>query len=76
VVNTGFESEAPPSGGASCNWSAIFWELEELMPFSSKPWWRWGFRRLGAPKISLLKGTMTEGVRWKLVHKHLAAPEA
>ena len=50
---------------------SIFWELEELMPFSSKPWWRWGFGWLGAPKISLLKGTMTEGVRWKLVHKHV-----
>ncbi|MGB5192828.1 MAG: FAD-binding protein [Polyangiales bacterium] len=50
---------------------SIFWELEELMPFSGKPWWRWGFGWLGAPKISLLKGTMTEGVRWKLVHKHV-----
>ena len=50
---------------------SIFWELEELMPFAGKPWWRWGFGWLGAPKISLLKGTMTEGVRWKLVHKHV-----
>jgi delta24-sterol reductase len=50
---------------------SIFWELEELMPFSTKTWWRWGFGWLGAPKISLLKGTMTEGIRWKLVHKHV-----
>jgi delta24-sterol reductase len=41
------------------------------MPFSTKTWWRWGFGWLGAPKISLLKGTMTEGIRWKLVHKHV-----
>lgn len=50
---------------------SIFWELEELMPFAGHPAWRWTLGWLGAPKISLLKKTMTEGVRHKLVHKHV-----
>ncbi|MEM9727255.1 MAG: FAD-binding protein [Myxococcota bacterium] len=50
---------------------SIFWELEELMPFAARPLWRYTLGWLGAPKISLLKKTMTEGVRHKLVHKHV-----
>jgi Delta24-sterol reductase len=51
---------------------AIFWELRELIPFGNHPAYRWLFGWLGAPKVALLKKTMTKGVREKLVFKHVA----
>ncbi len=50
---------------------AIFWEIRELLPFANHPVYRYLFGWLGAPKVSLLKKTMTEGVRQKLVFKHV-----
>lgn len=49
---------------------AIFWEIRELIPFGNHPVYRNLFGWLGAPKVSLLKRTMTEAVRQKLVFKH------
>lgn len=50
---------------------SIFWELEELIPFGNHPVYRYLLGWLGAPKVSLLKRTMTEEVRHRLVYKHV-----
>jgi delta24-sterol reductase len=50
---------------------AIFWEIRELLPFGNHPIYRYLLGWLGAPKVSLLKKTMTEEVRQKLVYKHV-----
>jgi Delta24-sterol reductase len=51
---------------------AIFWEIRELLPFGNHPLYRWLFGWMGAPKVALLKKTMTQGVRDRLIHKHVA----
>lgn len=50
---------------------SIFWELEELVPFGNHPLYRHLLGWLGAPKVSLLKRTMTEEIRRRLVEKHV-----
>lgn len=50
----------------------LFWKLRELIPFSEHPLYRWLLAWMGAPKVSLLKRTMTEDVRQRLVHKQVA----
>ncbi|MEM7104707.1 MAG: FAD-binding protein [Bacteroidota bacterium] len=42
---------------------SIFFQLKDLIPFGNKPWYRWLFAWLGAPKISLMKYTMTKELR-------------
>lgn len=49
---------------------SLFWEIRELIPFGNHPVYRNLLGFLGAPKVSLLKRTMTEAVRQKLVFKH------
>lgn len=51
---------------------AIFWEIRELLPFANHPVYRYLLGWLGAPKVGLLKKTMTEEVRQRLVYKHVA----
>jgi Delta24-sterol reductase len=51
---------------------AIFWELRELIPFGNHPLYRWLLGWLGAPKVALLKKTMTKGIRDNLVRRHVA----
>lgn len=50
---------------------AIFWEIRELLPFANHFAYRYLLGWLGAPKVSVLKKTMTEEVRQKLVYKHV-----
>jgi Delta24-sterol reductase len=50
---------------------SVFWEIEYLIPFSNKAWYRYLFGWLGAPKISLLKATMTKEIRQRVINKHI-----
>lgn len=42
---------------------SVFFQLKVLMPFSNSWWYRWFFAWLGAPKISLMKFSMTKELR-------------
>ncbi|MFW6049543.1 MAG: FAD-binding oxidoreductase [Myxococcota bacterium] len=50
----------------------LFWKLRELIPFAEHPAYRLLLGWMGAPKVSLLKRTMTEGVRKRLVYQQVA----
>lgn len=42
---------------------SVFFQLKDLIPFANKPWYRWLFAWMGAPKISLMKLTYTKELR-------------
>jgi delta24-sterol reductase len=50
---------------------SIFWELEDLVPFGNRWWYRWTWAALGPPKVSLLKAFWTPEVRHDLIYKHV-----
>jgi len=50
---------------------SVFWELEGLIPFCHHPLYRFFWSWMGAPKISLLKFTMTKEVRVSTVLQHV-----
>lgn len=49
---------------------SIFWELEDLIPFGNRWWYRWTWAALGPPKVSLLKAFWTPEVRYDLLYRH------
>jgi delta24-sterol reductase len=53
---------------------SIFWEVEEIIPFGNKPWFRYLLGWTMPPKISLLKLTQTETLR-QLYEKHHVAQD-
>jgi delta24-sterol reductase len=50
----------------------LFWKLRELIPFAEDPAYRWLLGWMGAPKVSLLKLTMTDSVRDALAYRQIA----
>lgn len=50
---------------------SIFWELESMLPFGNHPVFRWLLGWLGAPKVSLLKLTMSPKGRQELAYRHV-----
>lgn len=50
---------------------SIFWELEDLVPFSNQWWYRWSWAVLGPPKVSLLKAFWTKEIRYDLIYRHV-----
>jgi len=49
---------------------SIFWELRDLIPFGNHPLYRYCLGWLGAPKVSLIKKTMTPQIRKEVFYKH------
>jgi delta24-sterol reductase len=49
---------------------SIFWELRDLIPFANHPLYRYLLGWLGAPKVSLLKKTMSPQIRKEVFYKH------
>ncbi|ORX89423.1 FAD-binding domain-containing protein, partial [Basidiobolus meristosporus CBS 931.73] len=50
---------------------SIFWELEDLIPFSNHWAYRYFLGWLGAPKVSFVKLTYTEKIRKEIAFKHV-----
>ncbi len=50
---------------------SVFWEMENLIPFSNSSVYKWLFGWLGAPKVSFLKYTMSKAVRKDLIQAHV-----
>lgn len=44
---------------------SVFFQLRQLIPFANNAWYRWLFAWMGAPKISLMKYSMTKELRKK-----------
>lgn len=44
---------------------SVFFQMKMLIPFANRWWYRWLFAWLGAPKISLMKYSMTKELRKK-----------
>lgn len=42
---------------------SVFFQLKDLIPFANKAWYRYLFAWLGAPKVSLMKFSMTKELR-------------
>ena len=51
---------------------SVFFQLKDLIPFAHKKWYRWLFAWLGAPKISLMKYSMTKELRRKALKNRVA----
>lgn len=51
---------------------SVFFQLKDLIPFANKSWYRWFFGWLGAPKISLMKYTMTKTLRKRAFQNRVA----
>lgn len=51
---------------------SVFFQLEDLIPFSVEPWYRWLFGWLGAPRISLMKFSLTKALRRESMEKRVA----
>ncbi|CAM9134024.1 unnamed protein product [Chrysoparadoxa australica] len=49
----------------------VFWEMRDLIPFGNSPWYRYLLAWMGAPKISLIKLTMSPQIRQDVVYKHV-----
>ncbi len=52
--------------------SSIFFQLKDLIPFANKAWYRWLFAWMGAPKVSLMKYTMTKELRKRSLQNRVA----
>jgi delta24-sterol reductase len=51
---------------------SIFFQLKDLIPFANKAWYRWLFAWMGAPKISLMKYSMTPELRKRAMEGRVA----
>lgn len=51
---------------------SVFFQLEDLIPFSGQAWYRWLFGWLGAPRISLMKFSLTKALRRESMEKRVA----
>ena len=51
---------------------SIFFQLRDLIPFANKGWYRWLFAWLGAPKVSLMKYSMTRQLRRRSIKNRVA----
>jgi delta24-sterol reductase len=51
---------------------SVFFQLKDLIPFAYKKWYRWLFAWMGAPKISLMKYSMTKELRRKALKNRVA----
>lgn len=50
---------------------SVFWELRDMIPFGNDVWYRYLLGWLGAPKVSLMKLTMTPQIRREVIYKHV-----
>ena len=51
---------------------SVFFQLKDLIPFANRKWYRWLFAWLGAPKISLMKYSMTKELRRQALKNRVA----
>jgi delta24-sterol reductase len=51
---------------------SVFFQLKDLIPFANKKWYRWFFAWMGAPKISLMKYSMTKELRKRALKNRVA----
>jgi delta24-sterol reductase len=51
---------------------SMFFQLKDLIPFANTTWYRWLFAWLGAPKISLMKFSMTPELRKRAMENRVA----
>jgi delta24-sterol reductase len=51
---------------------SVFFQLKDLIPFANTAWYRWLFAWMGAPKIKLMKYTMTRSLRRRSLYKRVA----
>lgn len=51
---------------------SVFFQLKDLIPFANKAWYRYLFSWLGAPKVSLMKFSMTKELRKKAFANRVA----
>ncbi len=51
---------------------SVFFQLKDLIPFANNSWYRWLFAWMGAPKISLIKFSITKDLRKKALRSRVA----
>lgn len=51
---------------------SIFFQFKDLVPFANEAWYRWLFAWMGAPKISLMKYSMTKELRKRAIEGRVA----
>ena len=51
---------------------SMFFQLQDLIPFGNEPWYRYLFAWMGAPKVSLMKYTLTKELRKASMHNRVA----
>lgn len=51
---------------------SVFFQLKDLIPFAHRKWYRWFFAWMGAPKISLMKYSMTRELRRRALKNRVA----
>lgn len=51
---------------------SMFFQLKDLIPFGNSKWYRWFFAWMGAPKVSLMKYTLTRELRRQSMHNRVA----
>lgn len=51
---------------------SVFFQLEDLIPFAGRAWYRWLFGWLGAPRIALMKFSLTKALRRESLEKRVA----
>lgn len=51
---------------------SVFFQLKDLIPFANQAWYRYLFSWLGAPKVSLMKYSMTKELRKKAFANRVA----
>ena len=51
---------------------SVFFQLKDLIPFANNAWYRWLFAWMGAPKISLMKFSITKDLRKKAIQSRTA----
>jgi delta24-sterol reductase len=52
--------------------SSVFFQLKDLIPFANTAWYRWAFAWMGAPKISMMKLSMTRRLRQQAFDNRVA----
>jgi len=51
---------------------SVFFQLKDLIPFANQAWYRWLFAWMGAPKIKLMKYSMTPQLRERAFKNRVA----
>ncbi len=51
---------------------SVFFQLKDLIPFANQVWYRWLFAWMGAPKIKLMKFSMTPQLRERAFRNRVA----